>query len=145
VATDSAGLPTLAVELLHAVALGLDLGAASGAWPEPLRTLDQSLPGELPDGVAAAVRVGFRRLSPNGQNVLAAAAVIDEPVTFASLGNATGLDPAALGPALDELEWQRWLSADARGYSFVARIVRSVVGRDMLTAGQRRRIIEAVK
>jgi DNA-binding SARP family transcriptional activator len=143
VATDSAGLPVLAVELLHAVALGLDLSVTGGAWPEPLRTLDQSLPGDLPDGVAAAVRVSFRRLSEDGQSVLSAASVLDEPVALERLERATGLDAGALGAALDELEWQRWLSADARGYSFVARIVRYVVGRDMLTGGQRQRIIEA--
>ena len=39
VATDSAGMPLLAVELLRAVALGLDLGTISETWPEPMRTL----------------------------------------------------------------------------------------------------------
>ena len=61
---DSAGLPLFAVELLRAVALGLDLGTIAGIWPEPLRTLDQSLPGDLPDAVVAAIRVAYRRLSP---------------------------------------------------------------------------------
>jgi len=144
VATDSAGLPLLAVELLHAVALGLDLGAAAGAWPEPLRTLDQTLPGELPDAVAAAVRVGYRRLSHDAQAVLAAASVLGERIELGALQRATGLDLEGLAAALDELEWQRWLTADSRGYSFVARIVRDVVARDMLTEGQRRRIAEAV-
>ncbi|UCC73822.1 MAG: AAA family ATPase [Gemmatimonadota bacterium] len=144
VATDSAGLPLLAVELLHAVALGLDLGLATGAWPEPLRTLDQTLPGELPDAVAAAVRVGFRRLSHNAQTTLAAASVLGDRVDAATLERATRLDSEPLAAALDELEWQRWISAEARGYSFVARIVREVVARDMLTEGQRRRIAEAV-
>ena len=64
VATDSAGLPLLAVELLRAVALGLDLRGTAGAWPEPYKTLDQTMPGDLPDTVLAAIRVGFRRLSP---------------------------------------------------------------------------------
>ncbi|UCG88794.1 MAG: AAA family ATPase, partial [Gemmatimonadota bacterium] len=63
VASDSAGLPLLAVELLHAVALGLDLAETDGAWPQPLMTLTQSLPGDLPDAIVAAIRVGFRRLS----------------------------------------------------------------------------------
>jgi DNA-binding SARP family transcriptional activator len=145
VTTDSAGLPLLVVELLHAVALGLDLGVTGGAWPEPLRTLDQTLPGELPDAVSAAVRVSFRRLSNDAEAVLAASAVLDEPVDSVTLQRATGLDPAAVATALDELEWQRWLSADARGYSFVARVVRDVVGRDMLTKGQRQRIVEAAR
>ena len=143
VATDSAGVPLLAVELLHAVALGLDLGTISGAWPEPLRTLDQSLPGDLPDAVVAAIRIAFRRLSPPAQQVLAAAAVLGDLTTPALLERALGLEPAVVARALDELEWHRWLLAEPRGYTFVARIVRQVVERDMLTAGQRRRIQEA--
>jgi hypothetical protein len=46
---------------------------------------------------------------------------------------------------LDELEWNRWIAADAFGYSFVARIVRDVIARDMLTPGQRLRIQEAAR
>jgi hypothetical protein len=144
VATDSAGLPLLAVELLHAVALGLDLDTTGGAWPEPLKTLDQTLPGELPDAVAAAVRVGYRRLSHDAQAALAAASVLGDRIELGALQRATGLELEALTGALDELEWQRWLTADSRGYSFVARIVRDVVARDMLTEGQRRRILESV-
>jgi len=43
---------------------------------------------------------------------------------------------------LDELEWQGWLAAEPRGYVFVARIVRDVIDRDMVTPGQRQRILE---
>jgi len=39
-----------------------------------------------------------------------------------------------------EVEGQRWLACDARGYSFVAKIVCDVVARDMLTNGETRRI-----
>jgi len=145
IVTDSAGLPLLAVELLHAVALGLDLSSASGAWPEPLRTLDQSLPGDLPDAVAAAVRVGFRRLSGVAQKVLAAASVLGDRVDLQTLERVTDISGDVLAGALDELEWQRWLTAETRGYSFVARVVRDVVARDMLTAGQRQRILEAAR
>ncbi len=142
VATDSAGLPLLALELLHAVAMGFDLAAAGKAWPEPYHTLDQTLPGELPDAVVAAVRVGFRRLSQGAQAALAAASVLGDRVDEPTLRRATDLSREALAAALDELEWQRWLAADSRGYSFVARIVREVIARDMLTPGQRRRIQE---
>jgi hypothetical protein len=144
VATDSAGLPLLAVELLRAVALGLDLGTISGAWPEPLRTLDQSLPGHLPDAVVAAIRIGVRRLSPPAQRVLAATAVLGDLVSPALLERALSLDGEEVARALDELEWHRWLVAEPRGYSFVARIVRQVVERDIVTPGQRRRVLEAV-
>jgi predicted ATPase len=144
VATDSAGLPLLAVELLRAVALGLDLGTIAGTWPEPFRTLDQSLPGHLPDAVVAAIRIGVRRLTPPAQRVLAATAVLGDLVPPSLLERALSLDTEEAARALDELEWHRWLVAEPRGYSFVARIVRQVVERDIVTPGQRRRVLEAV-
>jgi hypothetical protein len=142
VAADSAGVPLLAVELLRAVALGMDLGATSGAWPEPFKTLDQTLPGDLPDAVVAAIRVGFRRLSPDARQVLAAASILDPRVTPELLARGTGLSAGETVTALDELEWHRWMVSEPRGYSFVARVVRQVIARDMLTPGQRRRILE---
>jgi len=142
IGADSAGLPLLAVELLHAVALGLDLSTTPRAWPEPQRTLDQTLPGDLPDSVVAAIRIGFRRLGKDAQTALAAAAVLGDRAEPARLASATGLAPDVLAAALDEAEWQRWLTADGRGYAFVARVARDVVARDMVTAGQRRRFLE---
>jgi DNA-binding SARP family transcriptional activator len=144
IAIDSAGLPLLAVELLHAVALGLDVGKITGAWPEPYKTLDQTLPSDLPDTIVAAIRVGFRRLSSDAQALLAAAAVLGGRQPAAMLGRATDLSGDRLDAALDELEWQRWLAADARGYACVARIAREVIDRDMITEGQRQRIQHAV-
>ena len=142
VATDSAGVPLLASELFRAVAGGLDLGGDRAVWPEPFRTLDQTLPADLPEIIVAAIRVGFRRLSPPAQEVLAAAAVLEDRVPPETLVRATGRDPPTVDAALDELEWTRWLVSEVRGYSFVARIVREVVARDMLTEGQRRRVRE---
>jgi len=143
VAVDSAGLPLLAVELLHAIAVGLDLGAVSGAWPQAFRTLSQTLPGDLPGAVVAAIRVGFRRLSEPAQRALSAAAVLGERMAGDQIGRGAGLAGEALHHALDELEWQRWLAAEPRGYAFVARIVRDVIVRDMISAGQRQRILAA--
>jgi DNA-binding SARP family transcriptional activator len=143
VAIDSAGLPLLAVELFRAVALGLDLRGTPGAWPEPFKTLDQTLPGDLPETVVAAIRIGFRRLTPVAQRVLSHAAVIGDRVPRDLLGRVAGVPEAELLPALDELEWHRWLVCESRGYSFVARVVRQVIGRDMLTPGQRQRALEA--
>jgi predicted ATPase len=142
VALDSAGLPLLAIELLHAITLGLDPDASVGAWPSPFRTLESTLPGDLPDSVVAAIRVGFRALSPAAQQVLAALAVLPERSPEALICQAVGLPVEQGRHALDELEWQRWVIADARGYAFTARIVRDIVGRDMLTEGQRRRIAQ---
>jgi DNA-binding SARP family transcriptional activator len=145
VATDSGGLPLFAVELLRAVALGLDLGTIAGTWPEPLRTLEQSLPGDLPDAVVAAIRVAFRRLSPAAQRVLVSAAVLGDLAAPTVLERALEMDADILARALDELEWHRWLVSEPRGYSFAARIVRQVVLREMVTPGQRRRVLEAAR
>ncbi len=144
ISVDSAGLPLFAVDLLNGVRLGLEIDQQP-TWPQPFQTMDQTYPGDLPDTVTAAIRIGFRRLSEPAQRVLSAAAVLDERVESAKLVTATGLDAAAVTSALDELEWNRWVTAGAYGYSFVARIVRDVIARDMLTPGQRMRIREAVE
>ncbi len=143
VATDSAGIPLLVVALLEAVAAGLDLQRVGGAWPEPLHTFDQTLPGELPDAVVAAIRVLFGKVSAPAQQVLAAAAVLGGRVPASVLGRTSGVGKESLDGALDELEWARLLNAEPRGYSFVARIVCEVIDRDMVTAGQRQRVLEA--
>lgn len=144
IVTDSAGIPLLAVELLHAAALGLDLHRQQAAWPEPYRTLDQTRPGDLPGSVVAAIRVAFRRLGATAQTTCAAASVLGDRVTSDTLERATGLAAGDVAAALDELEWNRWLVAEPRGYTFIARIVRDVVGEDMLTPGQRQRLRGAV-
>ena len=143
IAADSAGVPLLAIELLHAISSGLEWQEHSGSWPAPYHTLTQTTPGELPDRVVAAVRIGYRRLSEPAQRLLAAAAALGGRQGAARLGRATGLDGPERDAALDELEWQRWLVADAQGYSFVARIVERIIERDMLTPGQRRRMQDA--
>ena len=142
-ATDSGGLPLLAVELLHAVAVGLDLGRNSPDWPQPLRTLDHTLPADLPEAVVGAIRVGFRRLSKPAQEVLMAAAVLGERVSADQLARAPEVDAERFPAALEELEWERWIAAEPRGYSLLARIVRDVILRDMITAGKRAHIEEA--
>ncbi len=143
VLADSAGLPLLAVELLHAVALGLDLARHERSWPAPFRTLTDTLPADLPEAMVMSIRVGFRRLGSQAQELLAVAAVLGDQVSRNALARGSELSAAELDGALDELEWQRWLTADARGYSFRARIVRQVVERDMVSRGQRERILAA--
>jgi predicted ATPase len=139
---DSAGLPLLVVELLSAVADGLDLQRIDGAWPAPLRTLDDSMPGDLPEAVTGAIRVEFHRLSKTARLVLTAAAVLEDRVTADRLARATGLDPSAVSAALDELEWTRWLTTEGRGYSFAAAVVRRVIDRDFVLRGQRQRFLD---
>jgi predicted ATPase len=141
IAADSGGLPLLAVEICHAMAQGLDLEATNGAWPHPLRTLDSTFPGDLPDTIIAAMRVAFRCLTRPAQQVLVATAILGERVAAKRIGCATELEGESLDAALDELEWRRWLVAEARGYVFVARIVRDVIARDMVTEGDRQRIL----
>jgi hypothetical protein len=75
--------------------------------------------------------------------VLVSASVLGDLASPAVLARALEMDQDMLARALDELEWHRWLLAEPRGYSFAARIVRQVVQRDMVTPGQRRRVLEA--
>lgn len=137
---DSAGLPLLVTELLAAVAGGLDLHGTPTTWPQPTRTLDQSLPSDLPGALVAAVRIAFRRLSQDAQSVVAATSVLGDRVSQEQLNRAVGIGANRIAPALDEAEWQRWLVADGLGYTFVARIVRDIVASDFLTPGQKQRI-----
>lgn len=140
---DTAGLPLLAVELLGAVELGLELGEIREAWPAARRTLDQTLPGELPDAIVAAIRVGFGGLGEDAREVLLAAVVLGPRVDAGTLAAATGLPPERLRPALDELEWSRWLASEPRGYAFVAALARDILERDMVTPGRRRAVQDA--
>jgi len=145
VLADSAGIPLLVVALLQAVTAGFEPRETSGAWPKPHETFDETLPGELPDNVVAAVRVNFRRLSATAQHVLVAATVLAGQggrVDGATLGRASNVLEETLVGALDELEWQGWLTAEPRGYAFVARIVGDVIDRDMVMPGQRQRMLE---
>lgn len=145
VLADSAGIALLVVALLSAVAGGLSLDERAKAWPEANRTLNDTLPGELPDNVVAAIRINYRRLSANAQLVLVAAAVLGGRVSAVKLGRASRLTGDALAQALDDLEWQGWLMAEGRGYAFVARIVRDVIERDMVVPGERQRIRDAAE
>ncbi len=140
---DSAGLPLLAVDLLHALRLGFELaGEEARPWPEPARTMDQTFPGDIPATLGAAIRVGFRRLSPEAQEVLKLSCLTDARVTPDLLERAMDLERPRILEALDELEWRRWLTAEPRGYGFVARLHRDVIEHDMMTKGQRRRLQE---
>ncbi|HEX5634644.1 MAG TPA: AAA family ATPase, partial [Gemmatimonadales bacterium] len=142
VVTDSAGIPLLVIELLIAVSRGLELDGNVKAWPATERTLEDSLPGDLPDAVMAALRVNFRMLSPAAQEVLAAVAALPEPCPAELLACSLEREVPAVQDALDELQVQRWLATDGRGYTFAARLIRRVIGEDMLTPGQRRRVLE---
>ena len=124
--------------------MGLDLRGDASAWPDPYKTLDQTLPGDLPDTVLAAIRVDFRRLTPPAQRALSAAAVAGRSgLTSGCWPGSWARQLEEVAKALDELEWHRWLVYDPRGYTFVARIVRQVIAQDMLTPGQRQRVLEA--
>lgn len=141
---DTAGIPLLAVEELRAVANGLALAETPGPWPERNRTLDQTLPSELPPNVISALRVRFRQLTNEGQQALRVLAVAGDRVTAPAVRAGTGLDGTAVTQALDELETEHWVAAEPRGYVFTAKIVRMVVLEDLIVPGQRRRIEEVL-
>ena len=139
---DTGGLPLLAVDLLHALRLGLapDDDMSAAPWPQASRTMDQTFPAEMPAPLVAAIRVGFRRLGHDAQEVLKAAAIVGGRFTAERVSRALDVEYDRLLAALDELEWRRWLVAEPRGYDFVARLHREVIMEDMMTAGQRSRL-----
>src|SRR5207244_5389973 len=94
VMADSAGIPLLVVALLHAVAAGFEPSDTQPPWPKPTETFEQTLPGELPDNVVAAIRINFRRLSGEAQRVLVAAAVVAGRAAGAKGGGGGGLGGA---------------------------------------------------
>ncbi len=136
---DTGGLPLLVVAMLQAVAAGFTPAPDAPAWPSPNRTLIDSLPGDLPPTIVGVVCRRYRALSEIAQQALAAAAALEERVDAPRLARATGLDRTSLEQALDALEWERWLVADARGYVFTAPIERAVLLQEMITPGQARR------
>ena len=136
---DTGGLPLLAVAMLEAVAGGFAPAPDAPAWPSPNRTLVDSLPGDLPPTIVGVVCRRYRALSEAAQLTLGAAAALEERVDPVRLARATGLDRSSLEQALDALEWERWLVADARGYVFTAPIERAVLLQEMITPGQARR------
>ncbi len=136
--TESAGLPAIAIELLGAIARGMQL-ADDQRWPAPDRTLDATFPGDVPAALAAAIRMAFNAMPLEDREVLKVAAVAPEPFSAPVLRRALA-STAELDAALDRLEWDNWIVSDARGYSFAARAVRRTIASDMLTPGARRRI-----
>lgn len=53
-----------------------------------------------------------------------------------------GVRGSRLATTLDELERSQWLTAEPRGYAFVARIFGDVLAHDQVEDGERLRILE---
>src|SRR5438105_15011529 len=128
--------------MLEAVAGGYKLAPDAPAWPSPKRTLVDSLPNDLRPAVVGVVCLRFRQLPDAARQLLGVAAALGDRVDAGQLAKAIRLDRAAVEPALDLLEWERWLAADARGYVFTAPIVRSILLAEMITPGQATRYRE---
>jgi len=139
---DTDGLPLLAVAMLEAIVAGFTPAPDAPEWPSRQRTLVDSLPGDLPPAVIGGICLRFRALPQAAQQVLGAAAALDQRLSADRLARATALDRPVVEGVLDLLEWNRWLVADARGYVFRAPIERAVLLQEMVTPGQARRYRE---
>jgi hypothetical protein len=107
--------------------------------------MDKTLPTAMPAALVAALRMAFRRLDADAQSLLTIAALLPEPFHSARLHQLRGAGIEADHLAvLDRLEWQCWLVADARGYAFRARAVRRMIAEEMLTPGQRQRLLQRI-
>jgi hypothetical protein len=147
VMAETAGNPFLAVEFIRAVRAGLKVKDEEPPveWPDKSRTLDQTIPGALPETVAAALRLRFKGLTDDAQSMLTTVAVVGGRERSEMLAQAADLPLKRAEQALDELEWQRWLAGDAHGYTFVTKLAGEIVQADMVTAGQKRRILKRAK
>jgi DNA-binding SARP family transcriptional activator len=147
VMAETAGNPFLAVEFIRAVRAGLKVKDEEPPveWPDKSRTLDQTIPGALPETVAAALRLRFKGLTDDAQSMLTTVAVVGGRERSEMLARAADLPLKRAEQALDELEWQRWLAGDAHGYTFVTKLAGEIVQADMVTAGQKRRILKRAR
>ena len=136
---DTAGVPLLAAAMLEAIVDGFRMTAEASAWPSERRTLVDTLPGDLPPAVVGAICLQFNRLPSAVQEVLAAAAALGGRVSAVTLARATALEQPSVEQALDRLEWDRWLTAEARGYAFAAPIARAILLQEMVKPGRAER------
>ena len=102
--------------------------------------MDATLPSEPADSLAAAVRGNYSRLSGTCREVLAGASVMDDRFTPDQVARAADLAAEAVNTTLDQLEAERWVESEVRGYLFTARVVREAIARDFVTPGRRRRL-----
>ena len=129
----------VAVELLLAIRNGLALPDAPVMWPAADRTLDATLPAEMPTTLVIALRHHWHQLDADEQSLLQFLSVGSEPRSDTALEEFVP-DPGVRLDVLDQLELTRWLTSDSRGYSFASRIMRRIVAEDTMTPGQRRRV-----
>src|SRR2546427_12020347 len=122
--------------MLGAVVAGFTPPTEARAWPSRQGPLVPSRAGVLPPAVIGGICLRFRALPAPAQHVLGAAAALDERLSGERLGRATALDRPIVEGALDLLEWNRWLVADAQGYVFAAPIERAGLLEEMVTPGQ---------
>ena len=140
VRVESGGLPLIAYMILVAVRDGLELPGLAKPWPPPKRTLYDVLPVELPDSLQGAINVGFGRLSSDAKTLLRVLAVLGDPCAAERLARGSDFPHSRLYKTLDDLEWQRWVVADARGYAYVARAIRDAVREKLVPKGEVLRI-----
>src|SRR2546428_12607360 len=101
--------------MLEAVAAGFAPAPDAPAWPSRNRTLVDSLSGDLPPTIVGVVCRRYRALSEAAQQALGAAAALQERVDAGRPARAPRLGRASLQPALDPLEWGRWVVAGPPG------------------------------
>src|SRR2546422_6352482 len=99
--------------MLEAVVAGFPPPPEAPAWPSRQRTLVDSLPGDLPPAVIGGICLRVRALPAAAQQVLGAAAALDQRLSAERLARAPVLHRPIVGGGLDLLQWKRWLLAGA--------------------------------
>jgi DNA-binding SARP family transcriptional activator len=142
VAQESGGNPFLAVTLLR------DLGEAAPArndplqWPRPGATYDSTLPIEISAAMRSGITTRVARLDEDSQAVLRAAGVAGAALDQPLLTEVLGMPDDRVDAALDRLERERFVVFDGARYAFNGRLLPSVIERECVQPGGRRRLRE---
>lgn len=141
---ESDGRPSIAIELLAAISQGLPLDLDTGTWPVPGTVTDKAM--EMLGAFGEAIRLSYERLSEEEHRLLGAAALLPEPSTRQRLARIAELENReAVETMLDRLEWECWLVADGRGYSFPSTAVRGMITTSLLTDSLRKRLTTSIQ
>ena len=138
---ESGGYPLIAYVIYTAIADGMEIGEITQPWPRRKNTYHDELPVDPHDHLVGAVSVRLGRLTTDAREVLRVLAVLDGPCPAKRLARGADIPGSSIDRALDELEARQWVVADARGYSFVAGTIRSIVRKTHVLPGVVERIL----
>lgn len=142
VAHESGGNPFLAVTLLRDLGQAASEGKGFSEWPHPGSTYDSTLPITIPGVVRNAIVARAARLDAESMAVLRSASVAGELLDPSLIAEVSGIPGPQIDAALDRLEREHFVVFDGARYAFNGRLLPSVIERECMQPGGRRRLRE---